>query len=392
MATASAPLEEFGYTAEHELLKREARRFLGDHSSMANVRALASDSQGYRPESWQFIANAGWLRLNLPERYGGAGLGYLALALLLEESGRALFPSPFFSSILTAIALLESGDETACRRWLPALASGELIGTVGLTEPDGSWEPESVTAVAEVHGDGYLLNGTKTHVPWASVAHLLVAPFQTLDRSNRALFVVELPPAGGAPGVRVTPEVIVDSTRRACRVEFEAAPVEAAARLACDGLRTLRSLHTHGFALLAAEMVGAAEAALRMTCDYACQRVQFDRPIGSFQAVKHPLVNVMIAVERARSLAYGAATTLDIAPQNSEVIARMAKAAAGQALSLAVDRGLQLHGGFGFTWDCDMHFYFKRALLTAATLGDSRHHRRHLAQLLRAGGVSLEDE
>ena len=189
-----------------------------------------------------------------------------------------------------------------------------------------------------------------------------------------------MPLAG--PGIEIEPEVSLDSTRRLARVRFTGAHVAADARLLAGGA-VLGDLLAPALAYLAAEMAGAAGAALDLTCAYARERVQFDRPIGAFQAVKHPLVDVLIAVERARSLALAAAVALDHAPDQALRAARMAKVAAEGALLFACDRAVQLHGGFGFTWDCDAHLYYKRALASAATWGDALHHRRVLAADLR---------
>jgi alkylation response protein AidB-like acyl-CoA dehydrogenase len=204
----------------------------------------------------------------------------------------------------------------------------------------------------------------------------LVAPFRAGDEV--ALFAVELP----TDRVTVTDEVCVDTTRRTSRIAFDGARVPASARLAGAGIEQWRALFIKGYAMLAAEMVGGAERVLGITRDYAIERIQFNRPIGSFQAVKHPIVNVMLAIEAARSHTAAAAAVLDTAPKQAEVPARMAKAAATDTYSFACGRGIQLHGGFGFTYDCDVHFYFKRAMWSAATLGDALHHRRALAATL----------
>jgi len=370
---------DFGFGEDHELLRDQARRFLAERSSPKEVRRLAEDPLGHDPGVWKEMAGLGWTGLVLPEEHGGAGLGALHLALLLEEMGRALLPSPFLATLLGGLALERAGSEAQRARWCPALAAGETIASLAFAEPDGSWEPEHVAATAEPAGGGFTLRGVKAYVPAAASAGLVVAPFRVGKGDGApALFAVELP----ADGVRVEPEVGVDPTRRTGRIRFDGARVPADARLPADGANALRHVYRWGWTALAAEMVGGAEATLAMTRDYAIARVQFGRQIGSFQAVKHPLVDVMIAVETARTLALAAAAALDHAPEEAEVPARMAKAAAGDAFAFAADRAIQLHGGYGFTWDCDAHFYFKRALWARGTLGDAVHHRRHLAGLL----------
>ncbi len=365
--------DDFGVTADHDLLRKTARRFLHEHCPMTEVRRLVDDPHGFDPALYREMAELGWVGLGVDDAHGGAGMDSLALALLLEETGRCLLPSPLSSSILAAAALTRAGS-TAAHERLPALADGSRIGTVALTEPGGSWNAGDVASSARRDGDRWRIDGDKTHVAWAADADVIIAAAR--DGAELGLFAVDRT----ADGVTVAAEVGVDSTRRGARVTFAGAP---ATRVdSGDGAAIWADVLLRGAALLAAEMVGAAQAILEHTRDYAVERIQFGRPIGSFQAVKHPIVDVMIATEKARSLAYGAAAAIDAGSDQAEPLARAAKAAAEEALSYAADRGVQLHGGFGFTWDCDAHFYMKRALWSAATLGDARHHRRRLAEIL----------
>ncbi|RMH43688.1 MAG: acyl-CoA dehydrogenase [Deltaproteobacteria bacterium] len=364
--------DDFGYTDEVDLVRKSAQRLMAERCPMHVVRALDRDERGWDRSLWDEMAALGWLGLALPEACGGAALGTVALATALEQTGRACLPGPLFSSSLAALALVDAGAVDACA----PLATGSRIATLGLTEPDASWHPEDTRATAEKSGPDYVLNGVKTHVMWAADADLLVAPFHVGD--DIRVFAIDLP----HERVAIEPEVCVDRTRRTARVVFDDARVGPAALLPGGTLAAWRRTLTRGRALLAAEMVGAAEALLVMTRDYANERIQFGRPIGSFQAVKHPIVNVMLAVEAARSHAYAAAAAIDVDVDAAEVPSRMAKAAATDALTFAADRAIQLHGGFGFTYDCDAHFYFKRGLWAAATLGDAAHHRRELASEL----------
>jgi alkylation response protein AidB-like acyl-CoA dehydrogenase len=368
---------DFGFTQEHEILRDSARRFLQARCPASEVRRLGEDPVGHDPKLWKELAELGWLGLVLPEEHGGAGLGHLHLALLLEETGRALLPSPLLGCLLAGIAIREAGSPEQRARWLPAIASGETLATLALSEPTASWEPDAVEARAERAGGGFALRGRKTHVEGAASASLVVAPFRE-DDGGIALFAVGLP----AADARIESELVVDPTRRSARIDFAGVRVDAAARLAGDGLRALRATHVRGWAALAAEMVGGADAVLEMTRGYAIERKQFDRAIGSFQAVKYPLVDTLVGVELARTHSLAAAAALDHAPETAEPRARMAKALASEVYPAAVRRGVQLHGGFGFTIDCDVQLYFKRALASRATLGDGPHHRRHLARNL----------
>lgn len=374
---------DFGFREEHDLLRKEARRLLTERCTLADIRRLAEDARGYDAALWKELGALGWMGLALPEAHGGAGLGYVPLVLLLDEMGRRLLPSPYLASLFAAFAVEAGGSEAQQARWLPALASGERSGALALTETGGGFEAGSVHATAEPSEGGFVLRGQKSHVLSAQDAGFLVAPFREPSGAV-SLFAVELP----AKGVVVEPETGVDPTRRCARVAFDGVRVSKDARLE-GGERALRATHLRATVALAAEMVGAADAALEMTRQYAVDRKQFGRQIGFFQAVKHPIVDVMIGVELARNHVLGAAAALDHAgPAEAEIAVRMAKALASDVFATAVRKGVQLHGGYGFTIDCDMHFYFKRALYSRATLGDAAHHRRHLAAILMDGGTA----
>lgn len=370
---------DFGFTEDHALLRQEARRFLNERLPMAELRKLADAGIGFDRALWKELAELGWAGLVLPEAVGGAGLGWLHLEILIEEMGRRLVPGPFLGSLLAGIAIREGGSESQQARLLPGIAAGDVVATIALTEPNGAFEIDAVTATAEPVEGGFALRGLKTHVICGADAGLVVAPFREPSGSV-ALFAVELPTAG----VSVAAEVSVDPTRPTARVSFDGVRVDRAARLDGDGAAAWHAMLVRGFAALAAESVGGAESVLLTTRDYAIARKQFERQIGFFQAVKYPIVDLMCGVELARSLAVGASAALDHSPAGAETLARMAKAQASDVFATAVRKGVQLHGGFGFTWDCDVHFFFRRALWNRAMLGDAIHHRRVLAELLFA--------
>ena len=366
---------DFGFTDDHALAKSAARRFLRERCTTDDVRRLAADPVGFDREAWKQIAELGWIGLVIPEVLGGAGLDRLHLALLLEEMGRVLLPSPFVGSVLAGLALAEAGGPIA-ERLCPAIASGEAIGTVALDEPGGSWEPDEVAATATPADGGWVLRGAKAHVMYGAAAKVVIVPCREGD--SVVLFAVELP----SKGVAVEAEVAVDATRPTARMKLDGVRVGPEARLEGDGLAILRAVHASGWSILASEMIGAADAVLERTSDYAKQRQQFGKAIGAFQAVKHPIVDMMVGVEQARGLALAAAAAQEARLPGGADAARMAKAYAGDVLAFAVKKGVQLHGGFGFTWDCDVHFYFKRSLWARGALGDSIHHRRRLAEKL----------
>ncbi len=375
--------DRLAYSGEHDLLRTTARRVLGERCPARELRRLAADPTGFDRALWRELSELGWPGLHLSERVGGAGLDHLSMALVLEEAGRVLYPGPLLTTALGGLAVARASAPEQAARLLPDIAAGRTIASLALVEGADSWELDAVAAAAEPVEEGYLLHGEKVHVAWAEVADLLVAPFRW--EGGISLFAVPL----AGERIAIEPEVPLDPTRRLARVRLDGARVPADARLlGAAGGAVLHDLLAPALAYLAAEMVGAAGAALDMTCAYARERVQFDRPIGAFQAVKHPLVDVLIAVERARSLALGAAAALSHAPDHALRAARMAKVAAEEALLGACDRAVQLHGGFGLTWDCDAHFYYKRALASAATWGDALHHRRALVgDLRRMAGI-----
>lgn len=371
---------DFGFTEDHALLRQEARRFLNERLPTAELRRLADAGVGFDRALWKELAQLGWAGLVLPEAAGGAGLGWLHLEILMEEMGRRLVPGPFVGSLLAGIAIGEAGSEAQRARLLPGIASGDVVASAALTEANGSFEAADVTASAEPVEGGFVLRGRKTHVVCGADAGLLVAPFRE-PSGQVSLFAIELP----ASGVAVESEVSVDPTRPTARVAFDGVRVGADARLEGDGAAAWHAMAVRGMAALAAESVGGAESVLLLTRDYAIARKQFDRQIGFFQAVKFPIVDMMCGVELARSLAVGAAAALDAASAGAETLARMAKAQASDVFAAAVRKGVQLHGGFGFTWDCDVHFFFRRALWNRAMLGDAIHQRRVLAATLFEG-------
>ena len=371
---------DFGCTDDHALLRQEARRFLNERLPMAELRKLADAGVGFDRALWKELAQLGWVGLVLPEADGGAGLGWLHVEIVMEEMGRRLVPGPFLASLLAGVAIAEGGGDAQRKRLLPAIASGDLVATIALCEGGGVFEADGVSATAEPADGGFLLRGQKTHVICGTDAGLVVAPFR--EPSGRvALFAVEVP----VKGVSVEGEVCIDPTRPTARVGFDGVRVAAQARLDGDGADAWHAMLVRGFAALAAEQVGGAESVLLATRDYAIARKQFDHQIGFFQAVKHPIVDMMCGIELARSLATGAAAALDANSAGAETLARMAKSMVSDVYCNAVRKGVQLHGGYGFTWDCDVHFFFRRALWSRAMLGDGIHHRRWLAERLFEG-------
>jgi alkylation response protein AidB-like acyl-CoA dehydrogenase len=360
------------YDETHALLRQEARRWLAERFPMARVRALADSPRGEDPGDWKALAELGWLGLAQDEADGGAGLGAVALAVVLEESGRALLPCPLLGSTLAGLALAFGGSREQKARWLPRLASGELRAALAHVGPDGGWRAEDASAAL----DGGRLRGTLARVEGGLEADLFVALVRAEGQPRLALVEVT------APGVARAAENALDRTRRTARLCLDGVALAADALLPQPAARVFERLLPIACVAHAAEMAGGADALLAMTSAYAATREQFERPIGSFQAVKHPLVNVLIQVESVRSLVYAAASALESGDAEAEKLARMAKAAASDAYVFAASRAVQLHGGIGFTQDCDAQLYFKRAQTTRGAWGDALHHRRWLAERL----------
>lgn len=380
-----------GVGEEHTMLRDQARRMLTEKSSSEAIRAMYEDGAEFDRGLWKEIAELGWLHCHVSESLGGSGAGALQLALVMEEMGRRLLTAPFLPAVM-ALSLLSDCHETGpkpktqsdaqangaqVQAWADGLLSGDLLATVALSEPEGIISPQDTTCEAVRQADGSTaLQGEKTHVLFGTQAELLLATARKPDGSV-GVYAIAL----DGKGVTRTAEDTVDATRPTARVILDGAP---ATELPCDSAVALPRMERLALVLLAAEMVGAAETLLAMTAEYAVDRKQFGKSIGAFQAVKHPIVDTLVGVEDARSLYVGAACALDHDPARADVSCRMAKAMASDVLADASKRGVQLHGGIGFTWECDVQLYFRRMLWARGTLGDSAYQRTRLGAALLA--------
>ncbi|MFE4217950.1 acyl-CoA dehydrogenase family protein [Streptomyces sp. NPDC056844] len=339
----------------------------------AAVRSLLTRHQGV--SAWRpLTAQMGAAALAVPEVYGGAGGGARDVHVVMEELGRSLSPVPYLgSAVLTAGALLASGDKEACGRLLPGLAGGTSVGALAWAER-GSWDPAAVRAgaVPGGAGGGWLLTGAKEHVLDRPRVDVLVVAART--RAGVSLFEV----AVDAHGVSRIPVVTMDGTRSQARWVLDGAEGRLLGADG-DGGRALEHVRDLACAALAAEQAGAAGRCLELTVEYARQRVQFGRPIGSFQAVKHRLADAYVLVESARSAALGAAFAADEDPGALPRAAAVAKSVCSEAFSAVAGETIQLHGGIGVTWEHDAHRYFKRAHGSGELLGSPARHRARLA-------------
>jgi alkylation response protein AidB-like acyl-CoA dehydrogenase len=365
----------FAFSEEQEELRRSVRRFLDDKSPISEVRRLMETTEGYDPAVWaQMGSQLGLQGLAIPEEYGGSGFTYVELIVVLEEMGRSLLCAPYFSTVaLAANAILTSGDDAAKKELLPGIASGDAIATLAFTEDNGRWDEGGITTTATRAGDGWTLDGHKMFVLDGHVANLLVVAART--PAGLSLFAVD----ENAPGLTRTPLATMDQTRKQARLELSGTPARL---IGADGGASAGLSKTLDLAAvaLAAEQVGGAQQCLDMSVEYAKQRVQFGRPIGSFQAIKHKCADMLLEVESAKSAAYYAGWAAAEASDELPVVASLAKAYCSDAYFHAAAENIQIHGGIGFTWEHDAHLYFKRAKSSELLLGDPTYHRELLAQ------------
>src|SRR5262245_4835855 len=340
------------------------------------------DPRGESEAMWKDIAQLGWLGLALPEAYGGSGLGMVETALILDEMGRAAFPGPYAPTTLAALALAAHGSDAQRQRWLPAIAAGDARASVALLDADLDWNPRAVTTSAQRRDGGWVLSGLKRVVPWAHVADFVLVPARgATDGHGLTLFLVE----ADAPGLELTPMSGIDLATRWVSLRLESVSVPASAIVGQPGhaLPLLEDLLRRGAVMAAAEMLGAARRCLDMSVGYAKVREQFGQPIGSFQAIRHKCAEMLLEVENAHTATYYAAWAEDAGAEDRALAASVAKAYVGDAARKVCGDAIQVHGGIGFTWEFDLHLYFKRAKALEATWGDADYHRelivRHVA-------------
>jgi alkylation response protein AidB-like acyl-CoA dehydrogenase len=375
---------DFGLDEDQTRLAASVREVIEGRYPTAYVREMLGDPRGFSKAFWSDASELGWLGLLVGQRFGGAGLGPLELVALQQELGRGVIPGPFLSSAVLATTALERiGSETQQSRWLPRLAAGDAIASVALQEPRGGWDAAGVRLPAEPRpGGAFRLTGEKRFVPDAHVADLLIVPARTKTSDHDGvdevtLFLVET----SAPGVSVRVMETIDATRRLCEVHLDGTEVGEAAILGelGGGWTALEHVLDVGRVALCAEMVGGAERALAMSIEYARTREQFQRPIGSFQAIQHKCADMLVQLEGARSMTLAAATSLAHGDPDASADASIAKAWCGEAYRAITTEGIQIHGGLGFTWALDMHLFYKRAKASETFLGDARFHRSRIA-------------
>ena len=375
--------KDFGFGNEEELLRDMARRLLRDEIPVEKLRQLVAPdpdktyTRGERPDwdesLWKQCIELGWTGLAVPEKLGGVGLSLVGIAGLVEEVGRAAFPSPLLSTLAASFVLSEAGTPEA-NALLERIAAGASV-SLAITDETGSWEAASCDVEhAASRGGGSTLTGRAYYVQDAFKADAFVVLSKGSD--GYRLSIVE----SGQAGLEVAQDHIHDLTRDQATLSFGDVVVEAPAEVSLDAAAVIYRAWPAILVIVSADLVGTSEWQLQTTTEYAKMRKQFDRPIGFFQAVKHPLSNGMVKIDRARSLVYHAACCVDYGSEDASEAARMAKSAASDAGRFLSDRSVQLHGGIGFTWECDVHIYFKRSMHNQSLYGDGFYQRSKLAE------------
>ncbi len=375
---------DFGFSEEQGMLRKLAHDFLAKEAPMPTVRRMMEDDVGYSVETWRKMSELGWMGLIFPQDLGGTGLRILDLVVVLEEMGRALMPGPFFSTVLLGgSSLLEGGNDAQKTRYLTPLIAGELKATLAVAEAGGAWDAAAVTATATADAGGFLLNGIKRFVPDAHVADLILVAARTESSKGEAgvsLFAVDVP----KEGVSVTTLETLDQTRKLCDVKLDQVRVGPDSLLGTRGAGSaiLQRVLDRAKVALCAEMCGGAERVLEMSVEYAKVRVQFDRPIGSFQAIQHKCANMLSLVESAKAATYYGAWAVSNDVPEASLAAAMAKSYASDAYRVVTGEAIQIHGGIGFTWEHDLQLYFRRAKASELTFGDGTFHRARVAELI----------
>ena len=370
----------FAFTDEQEQFRSAIKRFLSDRSPTTEVRRLMATTEGYDPAVWRQLSEELALPgIHIPEQYGGSGFGMVELSIVMEEFGRSLLCAPYFSSaVLAANAILNCASEAQKAALLPDIARGARLATLAITEPDGNWDPASIKTVSVPDGTAFRLAGSKSYVVDGHIADLVVVAARrpnTIGREGVALFALE----PNAVGIERQLLDSMDPTRKLARIDLHNANANLFGSLD-NGIEPIQRTLDQAAIALANEMIGGAQALLDSAVNYAKLRVQFGRTIGSFQAIKHRLADMLLEVELAKSAAYYAAQAAAAEDPEWPALASLAKAAASETYLHVGVECIQIHGGIGFTWDNDTHLWFKRAKSSEVFLGQPSYHRELLMQ------------
>ena len=378
----------FGFSEEQEMLRESARKFLAAECPTSFVRKMMEDEAGHSTELWKKLAELGWLGLLIPQKLGGMGGSFLDATVVLEEMGKALLPGPFISTVaLAGVAIAARGSTAQQKELLPRIADGSLVSSLAFLEDSGRYDASGIALEAKRKGADFVLRGDKRFVFDAAAADWILVAARTASATPSkpdhgvSLFLVER----SAPGMSIVPLTTVDRTRRQANVSFDrvAVPAKRVLGRLHDGWPSVARALQVATAALCVDTVGVAQRALDLSVQYAKERVQFGQPIGGFQAVKHKCVDMMVAIENARSLSYYAAWAVAERSREAPRAVAMAKAYASDMGKNVTGDAIQVHGGVGYTWEHDIHLYYRRALANEATFGSAPLHREAVAQQLK---------
>jgi alkylation response protein AidB-like acyl-CoA dehydrogenase len=376
---------DFELSDEQRGLVESSRSLLAAKAPLELTRKIAAGTAGFDADLWRLGAQLGWPALAIPEADGGLGQKLVDLALVADEHGRSLAPTPFIPTVVVAGAIVRS-DVAGRSKILQSLAEGSATAAWAFAEPGQSWSPEGIRAHADKQPTGYVLNGVKASVQDADSAHWLLV--DALLDGRPARFVI----SADTPGLRIERQQTLDVTRVYCDVTLNGVSVADDALCAAGHAaqtEIARTYHTN-VVLACAELTGVGKRLQEMTLDYVAQRVQFGRPIGSYQAVKHKCANIRMWVQAATAATYYAAMAIDAQTSDHARAASVAKVCASEAITRVAGEALQLHGGVGFTWEHDLHLYLRRARTNALLYGDATHHRELLCRFLEAANSVAE--
>ena len=372
---------DLALTEEQEMLRTAGRDFLTEKFPKTVVKEIEESEKGYSPEIWREMAELGWMGLAFPDKYGGADMSFLDLAVLLEEMGKACLPGPYFSTvILGGFPILDMGSEEQKQEYLPKIANGDLLFTLALTEPNARYDAAAVTVEAIADKDGYILNGAKLFVPDAHIADYMLVVARTDKKAKPedgiTIFIVD----AKSPGISSTVLQTI-ANDKLCEVVFDQVkvPKENILGQLNQGWSAVQKIVERAAVAKCCEMVGCIQQALDMTVNYAKERVQYDRPIGSFQVIQHYCVDMLTDVEGTRLSTYQAAWMVSEGLPCTEGVA-VAKAWAGQACQRVLALAHQVHGAIGCTIDHDLQYYTRRAKAAEVTFGDAEFYRDVVAR------------
>ena len=381
---------DFDFSEEQGMLRDVTREFLTEQCPPEHARRMFDDPIGYDPKTYRRMAELGLLGLPFPEEYGGAGLGMVDLAVVLEEMGRVAYPGPFFASVVLAGGTIAaSGDERATARFLPGLATGEMTASLAFLEGAIDWGPGAIGLRATADGDEYRLSGTKRVVPFGAAVDTIVVVAREGDGDGAEGITLLAVPRETA-GLTVEPNETLDPNEKVATLHFNdvRVPRENLIGAAGAGWPAVEATLRRAQVAAAAEMLGASRKALEMSVDYAKVREQFGQPIGSFQAIKHRLAEMLEAAENATAAVYYAAWAIDADAPDATLAASVAKSTLNEASRMITGEAIQVHGGIGYTWEYDLHLYWKRAKHLEPLYGDTAYHRERALQEVLAGRVS----